>query len=157
MLDKIIDGFNNIIDFLGSIFGKVFDFFAKFFEGLINILLVPLQLIVSFLEGVFYFISKLFEVVVLIVRIFVALFQFIFALIAGIVRSITSWLTFSVKGNISFPSVSESGFSTVIDILDGTGILTVLPIVATAFVWFYFVLKMIGLFGGQIQIRPFGR
>lgn len=157
MLDKIIDGFNNIIDFLGSIFGKVFDFFAKFFEGLINILLVPLQLIVSFLEGVFYFISKLFEVVVLIVKIFVALFQFIFALIAGIVRSITSWLTFSVKGNISFPSVSESGFSTVIDILDGTGILTVLPIVATAFVWFYFVIKMIGLFGGQIQIRPFGR
>lgn len=157
MLDKIIDGFNNIIDFLGSIFGKVFDFFAKFFEGLINILLVPLQLIVSFLEGVFYFISKLFEVVVLIVQIFVALFQFIFALIAGIVRSITSWLTFSVKGNISFPSVSESGFATVIDILDGTGILTVLPIVATAFVWFYFVIKMIGLFGGQIQIRPFGR
>lgn len=157
MLDKIIDGFNNIIDFLSSFFSSIFDFFGKFFEGLINILLVPLQLIVSFLEGVFYFIAKLFEVVVLIVRIFVALFQYIFALIAGIVRSIASWLTFSVKGNISFPSSSEIGFTTVIDILDGTGILTVVPVVATAFVWFYFVLKMIGLFGGQIQIRPFGR
>lgn len=157
MVDKIIDGFNNIIDFLSSFFSSIFSFFGKFFEGLINILLVPLQLLVSFLEGVFYFIAKLFEVVVLIVRIFVALFQFIFALIAGIVRSIASWLTFSVKGNISFPSSSEIGFTTVIDILDGTGILTVVPVVATAFVWFYFVLKMIGLFGGQIQIRPFGR
>lgn len=157
MLDKIIDGFNNIIDFLSSFFSSIFDFFGKFFEGLINILLVPLQLIVSFLEGVFYFIAKLFEVVVLIVRIFVALFQYIFALIAGIVRSIASWLTFSVKPNLSFPSSSEIGFTTVIDILDGTGILTVVPVVATAFVWFYFVLKMIGLFGGQIQIRPFGR
>lgn len=146
MIDKIIDGFSKIGEWL-----------SKFFSGLFDILVFPFKLIVSLIDGIFYFITVLFDIVVIVIKIFVSLFQYIFALISGLFRSISSWLTFSVKGNISFPSSSGEGFNTVIDILGGTGILTVVPIVATAFVWFYFILKIVGLIGGHINVRPFGR
>lgn len=136
------DGFNTLIHAFTTLFkwlGKIIGYLVEFFEG------------------IFYFIWKIFEVAIAVVKIFVALFQFIFALGAGIFRTIKSWITVSPQKDLSFPSVSMKGFSVVTDILQGTGILTVVPMVALAFLWFFFVLKMIGLFGGQIMIAPEGR
>lgn len=138
ILKLIMDGFNSIIDLfaiLFKLFGKVFGYIIEFFKG------------------IFHFIMKLFEVVVEIIQIFVALFQFIFSLGAGIFRTIKLWLTVNPVKDVSFPSVSNRGFSVVMDVLQGTGVLTVVPMVALAFLWFYFVLKMIGLFGGQVMIN----
>lgn len=138
ILKLIMDGFNSIIDLfaiLFKLFGKVFGYIIEFFKG------------------IFHFIMKLFDVVVEIIQIFVALFQFIFSLGAGVFRTIKMWLTVNPVADVSFPSVSNQGFSVVTDIARGTGLLTVVPMVALAFLWFYFVLKMIGLFGGQVMIN----
>lgn len=143
LLGLIVEGFDKLIDFLFMIV----QFFAK-----------PLAYLLQFLEGLFYFISVLFQIVVAIVMIFVALFQFLFAIIAGVFRTIKMWLTVSPNPNdVSFPSVSNSGFGVVVDLLQPTGIMTVVPMVALAFLWFFFIVKIIGLFGGSIMITPIGR
>lgn len=143
LLGLLVDGFNKIIDFL-------FVF--------ISFLAKPLAFLLSLLEGIFYFISVLFQIVVQIVMIFVAMFQFLFAIIAGVFRTIKSWLTVNPNSSdVSFPSMSNRGFGVVVDLVQPTGLMTVVPMVALAFLWFYFILKIIGLFGGSLMITPFGR
>lgn len=143
LLGLLKSGFDNVIAFLYSFV----QFLAK-----------PLAFLLQFLEGIFYFISVLFQIVVQIIMLFVALFQFLFAIIAGVFRTIKAWLTVNPNsGDVSFPSVSNRGFAVVVDLVQPTGLMTVVPMVALAFLWFYFILKIIGLFGGSVMITPFGR
>ncbi len=126
--DKVIDAFMILFSFLAKIFGYLIEFF----------------------KGIFYFIFKLFEVVVQIIQIFVAIFQFMFALAAGIFRTIKSWITVNPVADPSkFPLASDQGFAVIADLMSKVGLLTVVPGVLLALLWFYFILKMIGLFGGQ--------
>lgn len=143
LLGLLKDGFDKMIDILFLLI----QFFAK-----------PLAFLLQFLEGIFYFITVLFQIVIQIIMIFVALFQFLFAIIAGVFRTIYMWLTVNPNPNdVSFPSMSNTGFGVVVDLLQPTGLMTVVPMVALAFLWFYFILKIIGLFGGSLMITPFGR
>lgn len=155
--DKIVKGFNSILTFLSKLFNGLFSLIANAINELMSFLAKPLAYLLAFLEGIFYFFTKLFDIAVAIVKICVACFQFVGALIAGIFRTIYKWLTVSPVQDLSFPSVSNQGFKAVIDQVQGTGLLTVVPMVALAFLWFFFVIKMIGLFGGNIYIKPFGR
>lgn len=138
LFDLLLQGFNKMVD----LFVILFTWLGKILGYLIELLV-----------GIFYFIWKLFEVVIEVVQIFVACFQFVFALAAGVFRTIKLWITPQLSGNMDFPSISNTGFGVVMDVLKGTGLLTVVPGVALAFLWFFFALKMIGLFGGQIMIR----
>jgi len=147
----------NFIEKIGSLIQKGFQFIIDAIFKLLQFIQKPFALLFELLKGIFYFIWKLFEIVLHVIQIFVALFQFIFSIFAGIFRTIRSWLTVSPSaGDVSFPSVSSQGFKVVTDLLQPTGLMTIVPIVATAFLWLYFVIKIIGLFGGQIMIRPFG-
>lgn len=153
---KIIDGFNVALSFIGSLFSSLFDLISGSFQSLFEFLAVPLGWLVSFFEGVFYFFEKLFTVLVVIVKIFVALFQYLGSLIAGVFRMIKGFLTVDVNASTKFVSTTEQGFSVVVDLLHGTGLLTVVPLVATAFVWFFFCLKVFQAFGGTISVSsPF--
>lgn len=156
-IEKIIDGFNAVISFLGALFQPLFDLIADGFNALLDFLEKPLALLFHFLDGIFYFFVQLFNIVVLVIKIFVAFFQFLGALILGVFRTIKMWLIPSLSGDTNFPSATHAGFKTVIDLVAPTGLLTIVPMVAIAFVWFYFIIKMIGLFGGQIMINPLGR
>lgn len=143
LFELLEDGFNFLIDFLY----EIVLFLAK-----------PLAYLLQFLEGIFYLFYVLFDVVVVLIQIFVALFQFLFALTAGVFRTIQLWLTVNPDLNdVNLPNQSYTGFSVVIDQLQPTGFMTVVPTIAIAVTWFYFVLKIIGLFGGQIMVMPFGR
>lgn len=147
--------------FVDKLLGLLVDGFFKVIEAIykfIQLIAKPLSYLLEFLVGIFYFIFKLFEVVVQIVMIFVALFQFLFALIAGLFRTAKSWLTVNPSaGDVSFPSMSNTGFGVVVDLLQPTGLMTVVPMVALAFLWLFFVIRVISLFGGTIMVTPFGR
>lgn len=155
--DKIIDGFNKFISFIGKLFKSLFDLIAGAFNALLDFLEKPLALLYHLLDGIFYFFYQIFNVVVAIIKIFVASFQFIGSLILGVFRTIKMWLTINITPDTNFPSATHEGFKTVIDLVAPTGLLTIVPLVSIAFLWFYFVIKMIGLFGGEIHIAPFGR
>jgi hypothetical protein len=152
--DALIDGITFLLSLIGAGFDAVIDALFAF----IKFLAKPLSYLLEFLEGIFYFIMKLFEVAISVIMIFVSLFQFMFAIIGGVFRTITSWLTVNPSSaDVSFPSVTYQGFEVVIDLLQPTGMLTVVPLVALAFLWFYFAIKIIGLFGGTIMVTPIGR
>lgn len=130
----------------------------QFLYSIVLFLAKPLAYLLQFLEGIFYLFYKLFDIAVLIIMIFVSLFQFLFALTAGIFRTIKLWLTVNPDvSDVNFPSESWTGFQVIVDLLQPTGFMTVVPTIALAVTWFYFVLKIIGLLGGQIMIMPGGR
>ncbi|MCY8497589.1 hypothetical protein [Bacillus atrophaeus] len=145
-VDKLLGFLKSAFEWLGDLFTNFFQFLAK-----------PFAYLFYFLEGVFYFVTKVFEVVVAVVMIFVALFQFIFSLFAGVLRTIAMWLGVYPSGGVSMPSTTGKAFEVVRDILQPTGMLTIVPTVATAFIWFYFIIKIIGLLGGNITVSPFKR
>lgn len=143
VLQVLKNGFNNIIEFLY----EIVLFLAK-----------PLAYLVQFLEGIFYIFYKLYDIAVLVIMIFVSIFQFMVALTAGVFRTIKMWLTVNPDvSEVNLPNASYTGFEVLVEQLQPTGFMTVVPTIATAVVWFYFVLKMIGLFGGQVFIAPDGR
>jgi len=145
-IEKLLQIIVNAAKYIGDIIYKLIEF-----------LLLPLSYLLYFLEGCLYFINVLFQVAMKTVMIFVALFQFLFAIISGFMKTIFSMFNPQINTDgVSFPSVASQGFQTVLEIIAPTGLLTVVPVVATFFLWFYFIIKIIGLFGGQIMIKPFG-
>ncbi|MED4965384.1 hypothetical protein [Heyndrickxia coagulans] len=121
----------------------------KSLKTFIDFLATPFQYLLDFLKGIFYFIEKLFQVVVAIIKLFVALFQFLGAVIAGFFKTLFLWVQHNFDGgNVSFPSASMKGFKVATDILLPTGLLTVIPAVVTCFIWYLFVKKLMDLFRG---------
>lgn len=135
-----------------------FDYLITFLYHIVLFLAKPLAYLLQFLEGIFYLFYVLFDIVVLVIMIFVAIFQFMVALTFGVLRTIKMWLTVNPDvSDVNLPNASYMGFEVLVEQLQPTGFMTVVPTIATAVVWFYFVLKVIGLFGGQIFIAPDGR
>lgn len=86
--------------------------------------------------------------------IFVALFQFIGALLLGFLRTIKDFLTPSFNtGDVNLFADSKKGLSTVLDVVDPTGLLNVAPYILIAIVWFFFIMKIFALFGGSMTVK----
>lgn len=139
------------VDTLMSFLSGAMSFIADGFTKLFHFLAVPLGWIVSLIEGIWYFITCLFQVLVAFIDIFVALFQFLGALSLGFFRTITGLLTIDYsKTPIHYPSETQTGMSVVLDnILAPTGFLTVVPMICLAIVWLLFVIAIFGLLGGE--------
>ena len=137
LVGKLINGFN----FVGDMLYKFISFLAK-----------PLSYVYYFFDGVFYFVMQLALVVWKIISLFVALFQFFGALVAGFFRTITSFLAIDFTSSpVHFPSSSLRGLQVILNLIAPMGLLSVLPLVLIAVVWFIFVKRMIGLLGGDIK------
>ncbi|WP_205414330.1 hypothetical protein, partial [Serratia marcescens] len=78
---KIIDGFNKFISFIGKLFQKLFDLISGAFNALLDFIEKPLALLYYLLDGIFYFFYQIFNIIVVIIKIFVASFQFVGSLI----------------------------------------------------------------------------
>jgi hypothetical protein len=142
-IQKILDGFKHVGDWIVNGFSELFKFLAK-----------PLSYLFYFLDGVFYFFYVLFDIVVKIIMIFVALFQFVFALIAGFLRTLFDLLTPSFNtGQVHLPSTSPQGFNVVISLVDPVGLLNIVPYILIAVVWGAFIMKILALFGGQVTAK----
>lgn len=136
------------VDFLVSKIVKGFNFIGDMIFKLMEFLATPLGYLLELLKGIFYFIYQLFNVVVHILMIFVALFQFLGAIVVGFFRTIFSFLTINYdQVQTYYPSTVGQGITSVIDLLSPTGFMTIVPYVLLAFVWLYFVIRIIKLFG----------
>lgn len=146
----------NFIEKIFEALSKMLSFVAGLFSNLIEFLLKPLSYLLYFLEGLVYFINVLFQVVLKVIMIFVALFQFVISLCKGIYRTVMSLFDANITSEYqNYPSTTWEGFSTVLEVVNGTGLMNVIPAVATVFVWLLFIVKIVGLFGGNISINPF--
>jgi hypothetical protein len=139
------------VDSLLTLLQSGFGFIGDMIYQLVQFLAKPLSYVYSFFEGIFYALLKLFEVVVLIVKIFTAFIQFFGAIVAGFFRTLFSMLTIDFSQTpINYPSISYQGIQVVIDLVQPMGLLTVVPSICLALIWFFFVKQMIGLVGGGI-------
>lgn len=146
-VEKLFDLLSRGVTFIGEMIWKLISFLAK-----------PIQYLYYFLDGIFYCLFQLFYIVVEVIKIFVALFQFIIALILGLGRTITSWLSFKIDTSyVYYPSTSGSGIQVVLDLIEPLGLLSIVPMILQAVVWFFFIIKILSLFGGSIDVNVGGR
>jgi hypothetical protein len=142
-IEKILEGFKRVGQWITDGFRELFEFLAK-----------PISYLFYFLDGIMYFFLKLFDVAVWIIKIFVALFQFIGALILGVLRTIQDLLTPSFNSSlVNLPSNSADGLNVVLGLVDPVGLLNIVPYILLAFVWAAFIFKILALFGGSITAK----
>lgn len=143
----------NFIEKLLSVIVGVGQLIVDGFTNFLSFLEKPLSYVFYFFDGVFYFIMQLFDVVVKVVMIFVSLFQFIAALIAGVFRTLQGLLSPTFNQPINMPLTTSQGVDVVLDLVDPMGVLDIVPYICVAFVWFFFILKILALFGGNVVAK----
>ncbi|WP_263560726.1 hypothetical protein [Paenibacillus polymyxa] len=128
------------------------DLVADGFTKLFSYLSVPLGWLIWLIEGIWYFLTRLFDIVIAVLNIFGVLFQFFGALLVGFLKTIKGllWIDFG-QTPIHFPSTTSVGMKTVIDAISPTGLLTVVPLVMLAIVWLFFIYKVFALLGGEVE------
>lgn len=139
MTDAILNGLSKVGNGLVNGFKATMEFLSK-----------PLGYLLELLECIFYFFACLFKVVVLIVKIFTALFQFFWATATSVLKTLLMWIGVVPSGKVYLPHEAQNGFQVVIDKLMPTGVMTTVPMVATAFLWLFFGMKVFSLYGGSM-------
>lgn len=138
---------NVLMTFLSGAMNLLMDGIQK----ILGFLSTPLGWIIALVEGIWYFLTKLVSVVIAVIDIFIALFQFIGSIALGFLRTIKGllWIDFS-KTPVNYPSTTGIGIQVVVEkVLQPVGFLTVVPYVLLAFVWLFFVLRIFALLGGE--------
>ncbi|PAF30774.1 hypothetical protein [Paenibacillus sp. 7516] len=139
------------VDTLMSFLSGAFEVIGKGIQTLLNFLAVPLGWLVALIEGIWYFLTKLVTVVIEVIDIFIALFQFLGSLALGFLRTIQALLFIDFSRTpLNYPSSTGSGMQLVMEkVLQPVGFMTVVPSVVLALVWLFFVVRVIGLLGGE--------
>ncbi|GAV16104.1 hypothetical protein [Paenibacillus sp. NAIST15-1] len=143
---------NWFADTLARWFSSGLSFLGDMFSGLFSLLAKPLSFLLQLIEGIFYFIYKLFEVLVLIVQLFVALFQLVGSLIYGLLLNFKSMLSLQFNHTVSYPSSMSTGIKVVVEqILEPIGFMTVVPLLFIAVLWVWFAMRMLKLISGEVH------
>ncbi|PGT07292.1 hypothetical protein COD05_16000 [Bacillus cereus] len=139
MTDAILRGLKAVGNGIVKGLEASLDFFSK-----------PMGYLLELLEGIVYFFACLFKVVVLIVKIFTALLQFFWAIATSVIKTLLMWIGVVPSGKVYLPHEAQNGFQVVIDKVMPTGLMTTVPLVATAFLWLFFGMKVFSLYGGSM-------
>lgn len=138
------------VDTLMRFLSGALDVISRGIQSLLDFLAYPLGWLVALLEGIWYFLVKLVEVVILVIDIFIALFQFIGALFLGFFRTIKGllWIDMS-RTPVNYPGATGDGINAVKDtVLGPVGLLDVVPLGLLAIVWLLFIVRVFALLGG---------
>lgn len=142
LIQGLMDGISTIGNFFGSALGNLFNAL----KGFITTLFKPLILL---FEGIWYLITSIFVVVVLVIKLIFGLFHVVIAVIGGIFSTFGQLLGFT--GTTSYyylPSAYSQGFYGIADILNQAGFNTIAYIMA-AFVWMLTAYAVIKIAGGE--------
>lgn len=140
----------NMIDMLLNLLKSGFEGIMKMVYMLFDFLGKAFGLLFWFLDGIFYFVGQLFLVLIKVVMLFVVLFQFLGAIVVGFLKTIGNMLVMHASSP-NLPSKTGEGLNAVTQVLSKIGFMDVVPLVLTGLIWFFFVKKLIGLFGGEIK------
>lgn len=138
---KFVDYILKFFSWLGSLiadgFNYLFEFLASLFQGFFAII-----------DFIFYFLVQALTVIFVTIKIFIALFQYLFVITGMFIKAISSFVIPHFEPYV-MPSNSGEGLSAMMEFIEPTGILTIVPFALSCFCWFLFVKKVIGLFGGE--------
>lgn len=137
----------NFIENIMDLFFNLGEHLSTLFNGFVEFLTLPFALLLSLLQGIFHFINSVFQIIILSVSIFVALFQFFFSIVGALMRTVGNMVGFAPSGSVNMNYATQLGFETALEQIGGTGLLTVVPNVLIAVIWLLFAYKVIGLLG----------
>lgn len=139
------------VDVLMIFLSGAFKILGDGLQALLNFLAVPLGWIVALIEGIWYFLTQIVAVVIEVIDIFIALFQFLGSLFVGFFMTIKGLLIIDFsKTPVNYPSSTSQGIQVVVEkVLEPVGFMTVVPGILLAVLWLLFVIRTIGLLGGE--------
>ena len=138
------------MNFIDTLLDHISDFGSLVKDGFVEILdfiSKPMGYILEFFEGIFYLLFKLGELVILVINLFTALFQFFFSLVAVLTRTLLSWLNPISNTGMNYSYETEQGLEVFKDVIGNFGYLDVIPFALTAIVYVYMSIKILGLLG----------
>lgn len=139
---NIVNGFNYIVQWLGSIFISIFnalkDFIATIFRPLI-----------LFFNSLWYLLEKCFDIIVIAIQVIFGLFKVMGAVIYGAINTFSQLIGFSGSTDYYYiPEAYKNGFDSVTSFLGQTGLNTI-AIIMTVFIWMLTAYAVIRIAGGE--------
>ncbi|MCK9313796.1 MAG: hypothetical protein M0P20_07090 [Methanocorpusculum sp.] len=142
LIQGLMNGITSIANWFGSIFYNIFNALKSFFTFL-------LEPVILLFEGIWYLITSIFSIVVLVVKLILGIFHVVFAIIGGIFTTFGQLLGFTgTTSYYSLPSAYEPGFTSVLSILNQTGFNTI-AYIFVVFVWMATAYAVINIAGGD--------
>ncbi|WP_232700204.1 hypothetical protein [Brevibacillus daliensis] len=128
-------------DLVGYLITGLADLLTSFFKFLAK----PISWFLQLLDGVFYFIYKLFTVIADLLHLFLALLQAVLAVVAGLFRTIQTLLAWN--GGTFTNKLGNDGIDIFIEALRPLGVLQILPYLLLAldvFLTGYLIIRIVG-------------
>lgn len=138
---KFVDSVLNFFSWLGGLIADGFNFIFLLLTSLF-------QGFFAIIDFIFYFLVQALTVIFVTIKIFIALFQYLFVITGMFIKAISSFIVPHFEPYV-MPANLNAGLAAFMEFVLPTGLLTVVPFALSCFCWFLFVIKVIGLFGGE--------
>ncbi|MGK5512296.1 hypothetical protein [Brevibacillus formosus] len=130
-------------DFIGYLISGLANLLSGFFSWLVK----PFTWLLQLLDGVFYFIYRLAALLVDLLAVFIAFFQLLIAVAAGLLRTVTNFMSWS--GAPINTHVGNEGLAVFAQAMEPLGLNYVLPLLLLALDIFATAYLVIWLVGGR--------
>jgi len=139
---NIVNGIAQMFAWLGGIINSLWSGFKEFIAAILRPLLL-------FFQGIWYLLTKCFDIVVLAVQVIFGLFKVIMSIIVGIFHTFSSLLGFSGSSDYYYiPSAYQNGYNGVTNFMNQTGLSTI-AIIMMVFIWMGTAYAVIRIAGGE--------
>jgi len=139
---NIVNGFNYIVQWVGSIFISIFNALKEFIATIFR----PLIL---FFNSLWYLLEKCFDIIVIAIQVIFGLFKVMGAVIYGAINTFSQLIGFSGSTDYYYiPEAYKNGFDSVTSFLGQTGLNTI-AIIMTVFIWMLTAYAVIRIAGGE--------
>jgi len=139
----------NIINAIVSIFTWLGNFIGDLWNGFKNFMAQIFRPLLLFFQGLWYLLTKVFDIVVLVVQVIFGLFKVVISVIAGIFHTFATLLGFSGSTDYYYmPNAYQQGYAGVAGFLSQTGLSTIATIMII-FVWMATAYAVIRIAGGS--------
>lgn len=139
---NLLNGIITAFQWLGNLFSNLWSSFTSFLSQLF-------QTVILFFQGIWYLLTKVFDIVVLVVQVLFGLFKVVWGVVGGIFHTFAQLMGFSGSTDYYYmPHAYQQGFSGVTGFLGQTGFNTI-ALIATAFIWMLTAYAIIKIAGGE--------
>lgn len=137
-----MNGIVAVFTWLGSFISDLWNGFKNFMAALFRPLLL-------FFNGLWYLLTKCFDIVVLSVQVIFGLFKVVWSIIAGIFHTFAALMGFSGSADYYYMSGAyQQGYNGVSSFLNQTGLNTI-ALIMMAFLWIITAYAIIRIAGGE--------
>jgi hypothetical protein len=139
----------NIMNGIVAVFTWLGNFISDLWNGFKNFIAAIFRPLLLFFNGLWYLLTKCFDIVVLSVQVIFGLFKVVWSVIAGIFHTFATLMGFSGSADYYYmPGAYQQGYDGVSGFLNQTGLNTI-ALIMMAFLWIITAYAVIKIAGGE--------